>query len=106
MRTLQYEQPGSGGRTGILFFRMLCGHLLSWAAGTDFDPYYDDTNHIAIQVELSNEDDTENYEHLIVWIEDNVALAAMPMPSEEAMKLWQVLSGYDSYLPPAHLSSR
>lgn len=85
---------------------MLCGRHLSWAAGTDFDPYYDDTNHIAIQVELSNEDDTESYEHLTAWIEDNVALAAKSMQSEEAIKLWQDLSGYESYLPPYHPLSR
>lgn len=97
--TLQYERPRDVGQTGVLFFRMLCGRPLSWAAGTDFDPYFDDTNYIVIQVDLSDEDDKESYEHLIIWIQDNVALGAKSMQSQEASKLWQDMSGYDSILP-------
>jgi hypothetical protein len=106
MWTLQYERPDAVGRTGVVFFRMLCGRPLSWAAGTDDDPYYNDANHITIQVELNNDEDKESYEHLIIWIQDNVALEARSMASEEAIKLWQALAEYDSHSHPSYASSR
>ena len=71
---------------------MLCSRPLAWAAGTDFDPYYDDSNQLAIRIELGDEEDKELYELLIQWMRGNVASEIVPLKSQVAENMWKALS--------------
>jgi len=66
---------------------------LAWAAGTDFDPYYNDANQIAIQLGLVHEDDQENYGNLVRWIEGSVPGEVTFLNEHHTQQLWKSLSG-------------
>jgi hypothetical protein len=71
---------------------MLPSRPLHWAKGTDFDPYFDDANHIAIQVDISDEDDKERYNSCIQWIHGNIPGEVTKISSDDAAALWKFLS--------------
>jgi hypothetical protein len=90
----QCEHPESANSRGFIFFKMMWNGPLAWASGTNFDPYYDDANQIAIQLDLDHEDDQENYGELINWIEGSIPGEVALLAHNDALELWQSLSGY------------
>jgi hypothetical protein len=73
---------------------MLWGGPLAWATGTDFDPYFNDANQIAIRIDLSDDDDRANYESLLRWIDSSIPGEATELNEKNAMELWESLSLY------------
>ena len=71
---------------------MLPSRPLGWAAGTDFDPYFEDANTIAIQVDISDENDKERYDSCIQWIHGNIPGQVSEMTSADAADLWKFRS--------------
>jgi hypothetical protein len=92
MYTFQYETSGPANDQVVIFFKMLCSRPLPWAAGTDFDPYFQDSNQIAIRIELSDDDDKDLYDDFIKWINGNIADEVTLLNAENAMGIWQSLS--------------
>jgi hypothetical protein len=90
---IQYQSPETVSNKGFIFLKMLNSRPLAWSKGTDYNPYYNDKNQIAICTDLSDTDDREIYESLVRWIDGNIALEARALTSQMAIQKWAELSG-------------
>jgi hypothetical protein len=99
----QFQNPETVKDSGIIFFKMVNTHTLDWATGTNFNPYYDDTNHIAIRFDLVDSDDKEAYESLVQWIGWLTPTDDISLTLENAANLWNSLSELVSTLYPSLL---
>ena len=89
---VKYQSPEVANGIGIVVLRLLWFRPLPWAVGTDFDPYYNDANQMAIRIDLSDEDDKENYESLVRWIDASIPGEATVLTERNATELWRTLS--------------
>lgn len=76
----------------MIILRMMWARPLAWASGTDFDPFYNDMNQIAILIDLGDTDDGDNYESLVQWIDASIPGEATMLTEDNATKLWNSLS--------------
>jgi hypothetical protein len=61
---------------------------LLWAMGMNFDPYFEDANQIAIQIDIGEDEDWETYQNVVAWLYMIVPLGGNDLNDEEAQFLW------------------
>jgi len=85
-------QKGDLAHTGTIVMKMLHARPLEWAEGTDFNPYFDDSNVIGIQVDINGDRDRETYQSFVEWLESLVPCNCIQMSDEEATSTWSQMS--------------
>ena len=90
----QYQNPESVNGKAILQWRMQWNRPLEWASGTDFDAYYNDTNQIAMMIDLTDEEDRDNYVHFVRWLEGTIPGEAAVLTENDASAAWKLVSEY------------
>lgn len=76
----------------MVILSMEASRPLLWAAGTGFDPYYDDWNTLGIQFDIRGKEQGRLYEDLVQWIVANVPHDCMEVSREDANRLWDNLA--------------
>jgi hypothetical protein len=62
---------------------------LLWAIGTDFDARYENANELGIELDISTEEDKEEYQSLVEWMVKNVAHQSSTLKAEDAVSKWK-----------------
>jgi hypothetical protein len=76
----------------VITMRLMHTRPFLWAMGTNFNPYFEDANQIAIQIDIDEDGQWEKYESLVSWLLAIVPLGGEDLTDEEADLFWQKMT--------------